>query len=127
MIVRIPHASRLLFRTGVHHGNHDRRLTHINRTSSSFAILRHTTHNDEIGCDPVPNDRYQTVKEVADRMKVGEATVRHWIRTGDLRAIDIGKGWRIADADLERFLTRHQTVPRNPADGTGTGTEIPAT
>lgn len=75
----------------------------------------------------MPNDRYQTVKEVADRMKVGEATVRHWIRTGDLRAIDIGKGWRIADADLERFLTRHQTVPRDIIDGTGTGAEIRAT
>jgi excisionase family DNA binding protein len=63
----------------------------------------------------MPLDHYQTVKDVADRMKVAEATVRHWIKQGDLRAIDIGKGWRIASLDLERFLEQHQTAPRQPA------------
>ena len=64
----------------------------------------------------MPSDHYQTVKDIADRMKVAEATVRHWIKQGDLRAIDIGKGWRIANCDLERFLQRHETAPR-PATG----------
>jgi len=62
----------------------------------------------------MPNEQYQTVKDVADRLKVAEATVRHWIKQGELRAIDIGKGWRIADTDLEHFLHRHQTAPRAP-------------
>ena len=62
----------------------------------------------------MPNEQYQTVKDVAERLKVAEATVRHWIKLGELRAIDIGKGWRIADADLELFLERHQTAPRAP-------------
>ena len=75
----------------------------------------------------MPNERYQTVKEVADRLKVGEATVRHWIRTGDLRAVDIGKGWRIADADLALFLVRHQTVPRDPQAVAGLIPETPTT
>ncbi len=60
----------------------------------------------------MPKDQYQTVKEVADRLKVAEATVRHWIREGQLRAIDIGKGWRIADGDLADFLTTHETAPK---------------
>lgn len=59
-------------------------------------------------------DQYQTVKEVADRLKVSEATVRHWIKAGELRAIDIGKGWRIPDGDLEAFLRSHATRPREP-------------
>lgn len=60
----------------------------------------------------MPHDRYQTVQELAARLEVAEATVRRWIKTGELRAIDIGKGWRIADADLERFLKTHETSPR---------------
>jgi excisionase family DNA binding protein len=60
----------------------------------------------------MPQDQYQTVREVADRLKVAEAMVRHWIRERELRAIDIGKGWRIADADLEDFLLAHQTAPK---------------
>lgn len=62
----------------------------------------------------MPHDQYQTVKEVADRLKVAEATVRHWIKEGQLRAIDIGKGWRIADSDLADFLLSHQTTPKQP-------------
>lgn len=64
----------------------------------------------------MPQDSYQTVKEVADRLRVAEATVRNWIRDGELRAIDIGKGWRIADTDLARFLRRHETAPRNAGE-----------
>jgi excisionase family DNA binding protein len=68
----------------------------------------------------VPHQQYQTVKEIADRLKVAEATVRHWIHDGALRAIDIGKGWRIADPDLDAFLRTHATRPRDPAAGDGT-------
>tara|TARA_R110002049_G_scaffold269417_5_gene446283 strand:+ start:200 stop:445 length:246 start_codon:yes stop_codon:yes gene_type:complete len=57
-------------------------------------------------------DQYQTVKEVADLLQVSEATVRSWIKDGGLRAIDIGKGWRIADSDLALFLSSHATRPR---------------
>lgn len=66
----------------------------------------------------MPEENYQTVREVADRLKVAEATVRHWIKLGDLRAIDIGKGWRIANTDLEQFLERHRSAPR-AANGSG--------
>ncbi|MBP2238621.1 excisionase family DNA binding protein [Sinorhizobium kostiense] len=71
----------------------------------------------------MPQDRYQTVQEFAERLKVSEATERHWIKEGALRAIDIGKGWRISDADLDEFLRQHEMRPRstlpveiNPAD-----------
>lgn len=69
----------------------------------------------------MPQDLYQTVQEVADRLEVAEATVRQWIKAGALRAIDIGKGWRISDTDLSQFLTTRETVPRNAA------TEVPST
>lgn len=64
----------------------------------------------------MPRQEYQTVKEVAERLKVSEATVRQWVRNGDLRAIDIGKGWRIADSDLDAFLSAHETRARASAE-----------
>lgn len=71
----------------------------------------------------MPQDRYQTVQELADRLEVAEATVRQWIKSGELRAIDIGKGWRIADADLERFLKARETAPRKQNDTTANRAE----
>jgi excisionase family DNA binding protein len=71
----------------------------------------------------MPQDRYQTVQELADRLEVAEATVRQWIKSGELRAIDIGKGWRIADADLERFLEARETAPRKQKDTTANRAE----
>lgn len=63
------------------------------------------------------SDRYQTVKEVADLLKVSEVTVRRWIKDGELRAIDVGKGWRIGCDDLDAFLDGHATRPAAPAGG----------
>lgn len=71
----------------------------------------------------MPQDRYQTVQELADRLEVAEATVRQWIKGGELRAIDIGKGWRIADADLESFLKSRETAPRKQNDATAVQAE----
>lgn len=60
----------------------------------------------------MPQDRYQTVQEVAERLEVSEATVRQWIKAGELRAIDIGKGWRVSNTDLAAFLVSRETAPR---------------
>ncbi len=57
--------------------------------------------------------QFLTVKEVADLLKVGEVTVRHWIKGGELRAIDVGREWRIAPRDLEHFLQRHATTVKD--------------
>jgi len=65
------------------------------------------------------HEQYQTVKEVAELLKVSEATVRRWIRDGELRAIEIGKGWRIADSDLEAFLCSHSTRDRETTEQEG--------
>lgn len=69
----------------------------------------------------MPKDRYQTVQELAERLDVAEATVRQWIKSGELRAIDIGKGWRIADTDLDQFLRARETAPRPDAGRPGKG------
>jgi excisionase family DNA binding protein len=89
----------------------------FDRGQSTERQHRYTASNQHQSRHAMPHEHYQTVKEVADRLKVTEATVRHWIKQGDLRAIDIGKGWRIANTDLELFLERHQSAPRAPHAG----------
>lgn len=53
--------------------------------------------------------RFMTVREVADLMQVSEATVRHWIKEGALRAINVGREWRVVPRDLEAFIDLHAT------------------
>lgn len=71
----------------------------------------------------MPRDQYQTVKEVADRLKVSEATVRGWIHDGALRAIEVGKVWRVADTDFEAFLEDHANRTRAASSDNGESTE----
>lgn len=53
-----------------------------------------------------------TVEEVARQLRVSVETVRNWIRTGELDAIDIGNKYRIYPADLEDFKERRRTRKR---------------
>ena len=46
-----------------------------------------------------------TVHDAASMLQVQEATVRAWIRDKRIRAIKVGKEWRIAVKDLEEFLS----------------------
>lgn len=72
-------------------------------------------------------EQYRTVKEVADLLQVNEVTVRRWIKDGELRAIDIGKGWRIGPDDLDAFLEGHATRPAARPNGeTNTSPEATA-
>lgn len=70
--------------------------------------------------------RFLTVKEVADLVQVSEASVRHWIKLQQLRAIDLGREWRVIPRDLEAFLAMHATCgaasPPVGASGGGTAT-----
>jgi excisionase family DNA binding protein len=50
-----------------------------------------------------------TVQEVAKRLKVDEKTVRRWIIKGDLAAINLGKGYRIYQSDLDDFIDKRRT------------------
>jgi len=45
-----------------------------------------------------------TVQEVAELLKVHEATVWRWCRSGDLQAFRVGQQWRIGASDLQRVM-----------------------
>ena len=50
------------------------------------------------------SQRLISVKEAAARLGVHEKTVRRWITGGELRAHRLGRQWRVAPVELERFL-----------------------
>jgi len=62
-------------------------------------------------------DRYESepllnVGDVAARLGVKSETVRRWLRSGELRGVQMTKrtGWRIRASDLEAFLDRRTNV-----------------
>ena len=61
------------------------------------------------------DDRYLTVPEVAERLRVTEETVRRWVRTGRLPAVMPGgrkAGYRISERALRTMLGGTDTAER---------------
>lgn len=55
-------------------------------------------------------ERLLTVEEVAEQLSVGVETVRRWIRSGEMDAIDLGgrAGYRIRESALEKFVRERE-------------------
>ena len=60
---------------------------------------------------------FMTTHDVAELLKVSEATVRTLIQEGELRAIRIGREFRVAAKDLEIFDNAHATRSNNLEPG----------
>ncbi|MCH9049736.1 MAG: helix-turn-helix domain-containing protein [Proteobacteria bacterium] len=56
-----------------------------------------------------PLEPLLTIRNVADVCCVSTKTIRRWIQSEQLVAIRLGRQWRIAKKDLERFLSDHRT------------------
>lgn len=48
-----------------------------------------------------------TIHDVAERLNVDERTIRELIRKNELRAIKVGKEWRISEQDLDGYVDGH--------------------
>ncbi len=53
--------------------------------------------------------RFVTVNEVAELMRVSKMTVYRLINQGDLPAVRIGRGYRIREEDVHRYLDSRYT------------------
>jgi len=53
--------------------------------------------------------RFLTVAEVASQMRVSNMTVYRLIKAGELGAVRVGKSYRIADHDIDRYLQSRYT------------------
>ena len=52
---------------------------------------------------------FLTTHEIAELLKVREQTVRTWIHQEELRAVKLGREFRVAVKDLETFVNEHAT------------------
>jgi excisionase family DNA binding protein len=56
--------------------------------------------------------RLLSIKEAAAYFRVSEKTVRRWIAAGVLVAHKLGRQWRIAPDEIERFLATRSSWKR---------------
>ena len=45
-----------------------------------------------------------TLEEVSNILKVTRRTIYNYIKNGDLKAVKIGKYWRVSEANLQDFI-----------------------
>ena len=58
-------------------------------------------------------ERYFTVEQIAGLLQMHPKTVQRYIREGKLRAVKVGKGWRISGHDLSVFT---ESIPPTPGE-----------
>lgn len=55
------------------------------------------------------NDKFYTVQEVADLLQVHWQSVLNYIKSGKLKALKLGKGYRVSQEALDEFIRNHTT------------------
>jgi excisionase family DNA binding protein len=57
------------------------------------------------------DNQWLTVKQIAERLQVGEQTVNRWLRNGELAGVAFGgrTGYRVLESDLQQFLQERKT------------------
>ncbi len=50
------------------------------------------------------NEKYYTVREVAEYLRVHPVTVQTWIREGHLGAVRVSRNYRVPQSELDKHL-----------------------
>jgi excisionase family DNA binding protein len=61
---------------------------------------------------PGARGRLLSIHDAAGFLQVSERSIRRWITAGDLRAHKLGRQWRIAPDEIERFLATRSNHAR---------------
>lgn len=59
-------------------------------------------------------EAYYTVEQIAQMLQMHPKTVQRYIREGKLRAVKVGKGWRVSGHDLSVFTERVPQAGETP-------------
>lgn len=49
-------------------------------------------------------DKYYTIKEVAEMLKVTERSIHYWKKDGKIKFVKVGRNVRVSETELKRFL-----------------------
>lgn len=55
------------------------------------------------------NEKFYTVQEVADLLQIHWQSVLNYIKNDKLKALKLGKGYRISQEALDEFISNHST------------------
>lgn len=58
----------------------------------------------------IETGNWLTTEEAAARLRVSTRTIRKWIERGELPAWKAGKDWRVAPADVQRYIDAHRNT-----------------
>jgi excisionase family DNA binding protein len=58
----------------------------------------------ERGISMETKERLLSPEEVADRLAISPKTVRAYLREGRIKAMKVGKLWRVRESDLQQYL-----------------------
>jgi len=61
--------------------------------------------------DVMPSYIFYTVEEITEILKVTQNTLYNYIKSGSLKAVKIGKYWRIQRFALEELLETSTNIP----------------
>jgi excisionase family DNA binding protein len=59
------------------------------------------------------NDKFYTVQEIADLLQLHWQSVLTYIKKGELTALKLGKGYRISQKSLDKFVSERSTKGTN--------------
>ncbi|MDT8337066.1 MAG: helix-turn-helix domain-containing protein [Candidatus Izemoplasmatales bacterium] len=57
----------------------------------------------------ITNFKLYTIEEISDILKVTPRTIYNYIKSGNLKAVKIGKYWRVTDSALQEFIENGTT------------------
>jgi excisionase family DNA binding protein len=55
-------------------------------------------------------DKFYTIQEIAEILKVDYMTVYRWIRAGKLEAYQVQRQYRIKEVDFQKFMEANKKV-----------------
>ncbi len=55
------------------------------------------------------DNKFYSVEEISKTLKMHEKTVQRYIREGKIKAVKVGKAWRVKESDLNAFLRENSS------------------